>query len=151
MDERKSGLAEPCRWWRWAKHCISITVRIRRPCGNIHYDLVTSPWLLSLRKTGTQHDSWLWTTAKLSHISVPFNCQRRITFISFMSVSRPSCLSSILFSFLCWSQLRTFNVFVLLLDPAFVLNDIYLRLVHSFSLCPSFRDRYSAKTFKYNT
>lgn len=66
------------------------------------------------------------------------------------SLALPVCL---LYNFLSSVdrnfELPGFNVFVLPLDPAFVLHDVFLHFVHSFSLCPSFRDGYSAKTFKY--
>jgi hypothetical protein len=129
----------------------SITVRIRRPCVNIHYGPVSSPWLLRLRKTRTQ--DCRWTTAKISHIRVPFNCQRTDYIrLFFMSVSPPSCLSPAYFlpnvdrNF----ELPSFNVFVQPLDFDFVLNNIFPHLVHYFWLCPSFRYRYSANILKYS-
>jgi hypothetical protein len=72
-----------------------------------------------------------WTTAELSHIRLPFNCQRRIAFFSFTSVSPlPVCL---LRYFLPNADLNfelpDFNVFVLPLDLAFVLNITYFHIL----------------------
>jgi len=47
-------------------------------------------------------------------------------------------------------ELPGFNVFVLPLDLAFVLNNVFPHLVHYFWLCPSFRDRNSANILKYS-
>jgi len=110
-----------------------------------HFNVIAN----AAEDTNTRHRRW--TTAKLSHIPVPFNWQQRNAFFSFMSFSPlPVCLLHYFLPNVDRNFERPgFNVFVLTLDLAFVLKNIFPHLVPYFWLCPSFRDRNSANILKY--